>query len=235
MPLLTSDTSPRLEKAYRRLPDDYPPPYATPYTAAGVYDKVAILVVLAIVTGVYNYFANNTALLFLGIIAGLVFSLVGMFKPTTAKYMAPLYALAEGLALGGITAFYAAGNSGIIPMAVIFTGGIFLAALVIFRSGLVKVTPRFMAMAMMAMVGFFLVVIAQLLGLFSLNGAGGNLVIGVIGVVVGVLFLFIDFNFIQQSEQRQLPAEAEWVGALLLMTSLVFVYINILRILGRRR
>jgi uncharacterized YccA/Bax inhibitor family protein len=120
-------------------------------------------------------------------------------------------------------------------MAVIFTGGIFLAALVIFRSGLVKVTPRFMAMAMMAMVGFFLVVIAQLLGLFSLNGAGGNLVIGVIGVVVGVLFLFIDFNFIQQSEQRQLPAEAEWVGALLLMTSLVFVYINILRILGRQR
>jgi uncharacterized YccA/Bax inhibitor family protein len=224
-----------MEKAYRRLGDDYPPPYAKPYTAAGVYDKVGILVVLALVTGVYNYLVNNTALLLVGIVGGLVFSLVGIFKPHTAKFMAPLYALAEGLALGGITAFYAVGNTGIIPMAIIFTGGIFLAALVIFRTGLIRITPRFMAMAIMAIVGFFLVLLAQLFGLFSLNSSGGNLLIGVFGVLVGVLFLFIDFNFIQQSEQRQLPAEAEWSGALVLMTSLVFVYINVLRILGRRR
>jgi uncharacterized YccA/Bax inhibitor family protein len=160
-----------------------------------------------------------------------------MFRPRLAKFMAPLYALAEGLALGGITAYYATGNNGIVPLAIIFTGGVFLAALVIFRSGLVKVTPRFVSMAMMAAVGFLVVWLAILLGLPipGLSGSGGMAILGVFGVAIGVMFLFVDFNYIQASEQRQLPAEGEWLGALLLMTSLVMVYINILRILGRRR
>jgi uncharacterized YccA/Bax inhibitor family protein len=153
--------------------------------------------------------------------------------------VAPLYALAEGLALGGLTAWYATANSsGIVPLAIIFTGGIFLAALVIFRTGLVKVTPKFVAMTMMAAVGFLLVLIATSLGLPvpGLSGSSSLLVIGVIGVVIGVMFLFTDFNFVQVSEQRgDLPAEGEWYGALILMMSLVFLYINVLRILGRRR
>jgi uncharacterized YccA/Bax inhibitor family protein len=222
-----------MEKAFRRFPEDYPP--GRPYTAAGVYDKVAILVVLALVTGIYNYFAQNNVLVLVGIIGGFACALVGMFKPTAAKIAAPLYALLEGLALGGLTAYYATGDTGIVPMAIIFTGGIFVAALIVFRSGLVKVTPRFMAVTMIGLVGFVLVALAQAFGIASLNSPTEILVIGLIGVLLGTMMLFVDFNFIRQAEAAHLPAEAEWFGALMLMISLVFVYLNILRILARRR
>jgi uncharacterized YccA/Bax inhibitor family protein len=232
--------SPRYDRAFDRLTAEYPvQPGAATYTASGVYDKVGLLVLLTLITGTYSYFANNAGLILLGILAGLAFSLIGMFKPSTAKFMAPLYALAEGLALGGITAYYASatGGSGIVPMAIIFTGGIFLGALVIFRSGLVKVTQRFVGMAMMAAFGFLAVMLAVWIGLPipGLSGSGGLALMGVFGVAIGVMFLFIDFNYVQESERRQMPAEGEWLGALMLMTSLVFVYINVLRILGRRR
>jgi uncharacterized YccA/Bax inhibitor family protein len=238
MAMQTAERSPRLERGFSRLTDEYPmQPGAATFTAAGTYDKLAILVVLAMLTGAYGYFSPNNGLMILGIVAGLVFSLVGIFKPSTAKFMAPLYALAEGLALGGITAYYATGNNGIVPLAIIFTTGIFLTALVLFRTGLVRVTHKFVTMAMMAAGGFFLVLLATAFGLNipGLGGSGGELIIGVVGVGIGVMFLFIDFNYVQVSEQRQLPVQGEWLGALLLMTSLVMVYINVLRILGRRR
>jgi uncharacterized YccA/Bax inhibitor family protein len=239
MSMQTVDRSPRMERGFGRLIDDYPVTPATTrtFTAAGVYDKVGLLVVLALATGTVGYFSNNNGLILLGIVAGLVFSLVGMFKPTTAKFMAPLYALAEGLALGGITAYYATGNTGIVPLAIIFTGGIFLGALVVFRSGLVKITHKFVSMTLMALVGFFLVSLALAFGLHvpGLSGSGGLAVFGVIGIVIGIMTLFIDFNYVQIGEQQRLPAEGEWYAALLLMVGLVFVYINVLRVLGRRR
>jgi uncharacterized YccA/Bax inhibitor family protein len=237
MAMQTADRSVRMERAFDRMTDAYPlQPGARTFTAAGVYDKVGLMVVLAMATGAFSYFADNPGLMILGFVAGLVLSLVGIFRPATAKVVAPLYALAEGLALGGITAYYATGNSGIVPMAVIFTGGIFVAALVIFRSGLVKVTPKFVAMTMMASFGFILVLIAQMFGLsLGLGGSSGTAVIGVFGVALGVMYLFIDFNYVQVGEQRRLPADGEWYGALMLMMSLVLVYINVLRILGRRR
>lgn len=238
MSMQTVDRSPRMERGFARLTDEFPlQPGAATFTAAGVYDKLGLLVVLALATGVVGYFSNSPALILVGIFGGLIFSLVGIFKPSTAKFMAPLYALAEGLALGAITSYYATGTNSIVSLAVIFTGGIFLGALVIFRSGLVKVTPRFVSMAMMAAVGFIVVLIAQAFGLNfpGLGGSGGEVIIGLIGVGIGIMFLFIDFNYVQVSEQRRLPAQGEWLGALLLMTSLVMVYINVLRILGRRR
>lgn len=232
-------TSPRrMEKAFDRITDTYPFTPERVFTAAGVYDKTGMLVVLSLVTGTVGYLSNNGALILAGVILGLVFALVGIFKPTTAKYMAPLYALAEGLALGGTTAYYATTNgTGIVPMAIIFTGGIFLGALIVFRSGLIKVTPKFMAMTMMAFVGFFLLSLAILFGLPipGLSGSSTLLVLGVLGVAIGVACLFMDFNAIQIAEQKRLSADGEWYCALTLMIGLVFVYLNVLRILGRRR
>jgi len=234
----TKGRSARMERAYDRLTAEYGVPSSLDqrFTAAGVYDKVGLLVILALVTGAIGYATASAGLAILGIVAGLVFSLVGIFKPRTAPVMAPLYALAEGLALGAITAAVAVGTSGVAPLAILFTGGVFLAALVIFRSGLVKVTPKFVTMTMMAGVGFLIVILGGLLGLFpGLNSQTGLLVFGIIGVVIGVAYLFIDFNYVQVGEERGLPVQGEWYGALMLMMSLVFVYINVLRILASRR
>lgn len=229
----------RMDQTFDRIVRDYPGTPAKTYTAAGVYDKVAILVALALVTGAFSYAANiGIGWVLVAAIVGFVCAIVGFMKPMSAIVFAPLYALVEGVALGGLSAAYATqSSSGIIPLAIIFTGGIFVAALIIFRSGLVRVTPKFMQMTAMACFGFIAVLVASAFGLPipGLNSSGGDLVIGVIGVAIGTAFLFVDFQRIQTSEQIQLPAQAEWCGALMLMVSLVMVYINVLSILGRRR
>jgi len=226
-----------MERAYDRMEAEFggSADVAT-FSAAGVYDKAGLLVILALLTGAVGYATDSAALAIGGIFAGLVFYMVGLFKPGTAKIMAPLYALAEGLALGAITAAYASGSKGIAPLAIIFTAGIFIGALLIFRTGLVKVTQKFIAMVLMASVGFILVLLGGALGLFpGLSGQTGLLVVGIIGVVLGVAYLFIDFHYIEVFEERQAPVQAEWFGALLLMGSLVMVYLNVLRILASRR
>jgi uncharacterized YccA/Bax inhibitor family protein len=238
MSMQTTDRPRGRGAAYRRLNDAFPlQPGGKEFTAAGVYDKVGLLTVLALITGVYGYLSGYSALILPAILVGFGLAMLGRFMPTTAKFAAPAYALVEGYALGAITSYYAVGSNSIVPLAIIYTGGIFLGALIVFRSGLVKVTHRFVSMAMMAAVGFLCVLLASAFGLPipGLSGSGGDLLIGVFGVIVGTMFLFIDFNFAQVSEQRRASAEGEWLGALLIMNALVLVYINVLGIMGRRR
>lgn len=233
----TRGRSARMEKAYDRMALEFGVPATTErFTAAGVYDKTGLLTIIALVTGAVGYATQSAGLALLGILGGAVLALVGIFKPGTARVVAPLYAVAEGLALGAITAAYATGSSGVAPLAIIFTGAIFIAALVVFRSGLVRVTPKFVSMTLMGGIGFLVVLVAGMLGLFpGLSSQTGLLVLGIVGLGLGVAYLFVDFDYIAVGEQRALPVEAEWYGALILMMSLVFVYINVLRILGRRR
>jgi uncharacterized YccA/Bax inhibitor family protein len=233
----TQGRSARMERGYDRMVAEFGPGTETErFTAAGVYDKLGMLVVLALLAGAVGYATDSMALVVVGLIGGLVLSLIGIFKPETARVVAPLYAVCEGLCLGALTAAFATGSSGIAPLAVIFTGGIFLAALAIFRTGLVRVTPRFVSMLMMAGVGFFLVSLAGVFGLFpGLSSQTGLLIFGVIGVVIGVGYLFFDFDYIRRGEERGLPVQGEWYGALLLMMSLAFVYLNVLRVLASRR
>ena len=222
MAMATRNRSARMERAYDRLGAAYGGSVdVATYTAAGVYDKLGLLVLLALVTGAVGYATASTALLVVGLLGGFVLAMVGIFRPTAARSVAPLYAT---------------GSKGVAPLAIVFTAAVFVGALVVFRSGFVKVTPRFVSMTIMAGFGFLAVLIAGLFGLFpGLSSQTGLLVIGVIGVVIGVMYLFIDFNAVQLGEQRRLPAEAEWYGALMLMMSLVFVYINVLRVVASRR
>jgi uncharacterized YccA/Bax inhibitor family protein len=237
MAMATRNRSARMERAYDRLDDAYDRPVGVDtYTASGVYDKLGMLVLIALASGAVGYATNSTAVLLLGLLGGFVLGMVGIFKPTAAPVIAPLYSLAEGLCLGALTALYATGSSGVAPLAIIFTAAVFLGALFVFRTGLVKVTPRFVSMTIMAGFGFMAVLIAGLFGLFpGLSSQTGLLVIGVIGVVIGVMYLFVDFNAVQLGEQRRLPVQAEWYGAFTLMMSLVFVYINVLRVVASRR
>ena len=234
----TIDRSPRIERAFDRYTRETGRPLAdaAPFSASGVFDKLGLLVLLALLTGAVGYASDSAGLFLLGLIVGLVASLVGIFKPTAARIAAPIYALAEGLALGTLTALYATGSNGVAPLAIIFTSGIFLGALVLFRTGIVKVTPRFVSMTIMAGFGFLLVLIFGMLGLFpGLSSQSGLLVIGLIGVAIGVMYLFVDFWAVQSAEERALPADAEWYFSLMLMMSLVFVYINVLRVVASRR
>src|SRR5579872_3108608 len=108
MAMTTTGRSARMERGFDRLVAEYGPGTTTEtFTAAGVYDKLGLLVILALVAGAVGYVTDSAAVAFLGLFGGLGLALVAIFRPATAHVVAPLYAIAEGLCLGAITAAYA--------------------------------------------------------------------------------------------------------------------------------
>lgn len=231
--------APTQERSYERLSVTYPlVGGAERFTAAGVYDKLAgLLFVVALSAAVGAFFLPGAAILGLLLVA-LGSSLAGIFKPNLARICAPVYAVAEGAVLGYISRVYAEEAGGTVPLAILFTAAVFVGCLAAFRSGLVRVTPRFLTMTMVATFALFAVFLASLIGLPipGVQDVGTTgLIFGVIGLGVGVLNLFVNFAAIQDMEERGADAQGEWFGALILLTSLVLVYISILRILGSSR
>jgi len=231
--------APTQERSYERLASTYPlQGDAAPFSASGVYDKLAgLLFIVALSAAVGAFFLPLAAVVVLLLVA-LGSSLLGIFKPKLARVCAPVYAVAEGAVLGYISRLYTEEAGGVVPLAILFTGAVFVGCLVAFRSGLVKVTPRFLTMTMVASFGLLALFMASLLGLPipGVEDVGTKgLIFGVIGLGVGVLNLFVDFAAIQDMEKRGADSGGEWFGALILLTSLVLVYISILRILASSR
>ena len=227
------------ERSFERLSTTYPlRGGGEPFTASGVYDKLAGLLFIVALSAVVGALFLPTPAAFALLLVAVASSLVGIFKPDLARICAPVYALAEGAVLGYISRLYSQDAGGIVPLAILFTAGVFVGCLVAFRSGLVKVTPRFMTMTMIASFALFAVFLASLIGL-PIPGVRDlgtlGLLFGVVGLGVGVLNLFVDFAAIQQMEERAVDQKGEWFGALILLTSLVLVYVSILRILAASR
>jgi uncharacterized YccA/Bax inhibitor family protein len=206
-----------------------------PFSAARAFDKLVILSTIALVTGVFGYVAVPIGLALVCMIAAFALVVVSWFRMRWARVIAPAYAVLEGVALGAISAEYSTLGHGIVPTAIVFTAGVFVAALVLYRTGLVRVTPRMVSLALMGGLGLMAVALLSLLGL-SLPGVNDfgtfGLLFGVFALAVAVLNLFTDFEYVNRSEQLGVSADAEWSAAFAMMTALVLVYISILRILG---
>ncbi len=209
-----------------------------------VYDKLALLVLLTAVVGGISYRAVDVnvsvgRLIAPSFVVAMAAMLIGQFKPNYAKVAAPIYALAEGVVLGVISKSYANVRGGIVPTAIVATSLLFVGCLLVFRTGVVKVTPKFVQMTSIAGLTLFAL---YLLSIFGLSVPGINelgpkgMIFGVIGLGIGLSYLFIDFDRIEKAEQSQtLHDTAEWFLAFQLLLSLVMVYINVLRILGSSR
>ena len=206
------------------------------FKASRAYDKLLTLVTITVVCGVAGYFSKVPSGVAFGcVVVAFFLALSSWFKPQWARFTGPAYSVVEGVALGVISSAYSHIGHGIIPTAIVFTGGVFLAALGLYRTGLVKVTPRMAAMAFMGAVGLALVAGLSMLGLPipGLNSFGPvGIIIGVVMLAIAVLNLFVDFDFVQRAEHLQLPADAEWSAAFAMMTALVLVYLSILRIIA---
>lgn len=179
-----------------------------------------------------------------GAIGGFIMALVTTFKKDWAPVSAPVYALLEGLFIGGISAFFELQYPGIVIQAVGLTFGTLFALLLIYKSGMIQVTQKFrlgIAAATGAIMLFYLVVwIASFFGanLFydvrwgsSPIGIGFSLVV----VTIAALNLVLDFDFIERGSQSGVPKYMEWYGAFGLMVTLVWLYIEILRLLAKMR
>ncbi|MBF0479250.1 MAG: Bax inhibitor-1/YccA family protein [Candidatus Omnitrophica bacterium] len=177
-----------------------------------------------------------------GAIAGFVLGLITMFKTTWAKVTVPLYAVAEGLFLGGLSAIFELQYPGIVLNAVGLTFATLLCLLTAYRTGMVKVTDKFRA-GIVAATGAICVVYliswiasffhAQIPGIFGHGavGIGFSLVV----VVIAALNLVLDFDFIERGAEQGMPQYMEWYGAFGLMVTLVWLYLEILRLLAKLR
>jgi uncharacterized YccA/Bax inhibitor family protein len=209
-----------------------------PFVAADVLDKVGVLCMLAIVTGIGAAVVSlPTGVLVIAFLAAFGFSIAGLLRPAKAHLFAPLYALSVGVALGGISKFYANGRGSVVPLAIIGTAAIFLAVLVAYRTGLVRVGTRFIQVTVITGFGVLAMGLAVWLGIplpGTSSGSGSFVILFVAYLVFGVMGLFVDFNFAYMAEKAGVSKDGEWFAALSIMTSLVLIYLSLLRILGRR-
>ena len=205
------------------------------FSANRAYDKLIGLCTLALASGVVGYFFVPAGAAYGFMLVAFALVLTGWFRMRWARYLAPTYSVLEGLALGSVSAAFSAFGHGVVPAAIVFTAAVFFGALILYRTGLVRVTPRMMSLAFMGALGITAVGLLSLLGLSvpgvrDLTGAG--LIFSVLALGIAVLNLFTDFQYVATAEARGVTSEGEWAAAFAMMTALVLVYISMLRILG---
>ena len=209
-------------------------------TVEGAVNKTMMLFGLMFLTAFYAWTNPSPILIIGGAIGGLIAVLVGSFKPTTAPIAAPIYALLEGLFVGGISAVYAAQTNGIVTQAVLLTMGTLVLMLLIYKSGIIPVTQKFKMGVFMATGAIMLAyVMSWILGMFGVSipylHEGGMIGIGISVVIIGVaaLNLLIDFDSFEKGEMAGAPKYMEWTFAMGLLVTLVWLYIEFLRLLSK--
>ncbi len=218
-------------------------------TLNGPVNKTGILLLLAVLTAAFAWtqiqFTEQGAVggglyLWGGLIGGFVLALITTFKKTWAPVTAPLYALVEGFFLGAISAIYNNMYNGIVLQAVMLTMGTLFALLFAYRTGLIKATENFKLGVVAATGGIALVYLATIvLGFFNINiplihesgliGIGFSLFV----IVIAALNLVLDFDFIESGVEQGAPKYMEWYGGFGLMVTLVWLYIEFLRLLSK--
>lgn len=211
-------------------------------TVAGAVNKTLILFAILMVTTVISYIMPTPFLLYTGMIGGLILYFWAIFKPHKAPILAPAYAGFEGMFVGTISAIYAAQFAGIVFQAISLTFATLFMMLMIYKSGLIKVTQKFRAGVVMATGAVFLVYIISLVGNFvgfnvPLIHEGGIMGIGITVVIIGVaaMNLLLDFDNFEKGEAMQAPKYMEWFFAMSLMVTLVWLYVEFLRLLSKLR
>ncbi len=209
-------------------------------TVSGAVNKSFILGLIMLVTAVAGYSMANPIFIWGGAILGLVAVIAASYKPEWSPTLAPVYAALEGLFVGSISAVYAAAFfPGIIWQAVTLTMAVFFIMLFVYKAGIIKVTGKFRAGVIMATGAILLVYIVNLvLSLFGIHmpflHEGGTIGILISLAIIGVasLNLLLDFDNFDKGEQHGAPNYYEWFFAMGLLVTLVWLYLEILRLLA---
>jgi uncharacterized YccA/Bax inhibitor family protein len=192
--------------------------------------------------GVVTQTVDFPAWSWVALFVGFGLAMVCIFKPKASPFLAPLYAIAEGVFLGVISKAFEVQWDGIVFQAILATVGVFFATLALYVFGVVKVTRKFQLAVIGATFGiFFLYLFAWLLTLFGVDVAFWNdpsplgIIISVVICVVASLNLFLDYEFIAQASKAGAPKYMEWYGAFGIMVTLVWLYLEMLRLIAKLR
>ena len=221
-------------------------------TIKGTITKTFILTLMVFLGAAYTWKVFNEAInpaslapwMWGGLIGGFVLALIISFNPKSAQYLSPIYAILEGFFLGAISAIYNAAFAeiapGIIMNAILLTLMVTFAMLFVYRTNIIKVDGKFakvMFMAISAIALYYILnIVLRFFGVhLTMLHDGGLLSIGIsiVIVVVAAFTLLLDFNFIEKASYARAPKYMEWYGAFGLMVTLVWLYLEILRLLGK--
>jgi uncharacterized YccA/Bax inhibitor family protein len=222
-------------------------------TVRGTMQKFGFLMLLVMAGAAYTwklYYSYKVPTMmtffYVGMIGGMICAFATIFVPRLAKYLSPAYALLEGFLLGGLSAIinesFKAKYPNIIMEAVLLTFGVAFAVFLLYNFRIIQATNKFRAVILSSMVGigiFYLVDIV--LGFFGVNipfmRFGDNSVIGIVVnlfvVVIAALSLVLNFDQIETGEKMGAPKYMEWYGAFGLLVTLIWLYLEILRLLSR--
>jgi len=221
-------------------------------TLQGTVNKTGILLALVVVGAAYtwNLFfqtggdaAAVMPIAIGGAIGGLIFALVTIFKKTWAGVTAPAYAVLQGLFLGGISAIFEVQFPGIVIQATGLTLGTLASLLLLYKLGIIKPTENFRLMIVSATMGIgLLYLVSFVMNMFGSTGIGFIHSNGLMGigfslfvVAIAALNLVLDFDFIEQGSEQGAPKYMEWFGAFALMVTLIWLYLEMLRLLAKLR
>ena len=216
-------------------------------TVNGTLDKTFLLFLCALLPAAYTWnqftagFTDKAGMLMgVGAIVGFIMALIISF--TRNKFLTPLYAVCEGLFLGGVSAVFNAQYPGIVIQAVIGTFATMFTMLGLYRIGAIKCTDKFRSIIFTATLSVAVLYLIQWIGSFfhysipAIFGAGTiGIGFSILVVAIAALNLILDFDFIEKGSQAMLPKDYEWYGAFGLMVTLVWLYIEILRLLAKLR
>jgi uncharacterized YccA/Bax inhibitor family protein len=218
-------------------------------TVQGTAVKTGLLVVILLATGAFAWsqFASGDAtiaygLVIAGSIGGFVVALVTIFSPKLAPFTAPIYAALQGLVLGAISAIFEAMYPGIVIQAVGLSIGVLVVMLFLFGTRIIRATQKFRIAVIAATGAICLVYLVDIvIGFFGTRlpfiHETGVVGIGfsVIVVIIAALNLILDFDFIERGASQQAPKYMEWYGGFSLLVTLVWMYLEILRLLAKIR
>lgn len=231
------------------LTGNIPTAIGVPMTIQGTLNKLMLLFcIMAISGGVVwqqfslGYLDKVNIIMMIGLVVGLITGFVIIFKQHLAPVLTPVYAFAEGALLGGISAFLETKFPGVVIQAVALTFMTILAMAVLYKAGLIRATEKFRSTIMISTGAIALLYLVSIIAsLFGVNipvftsSSPISIIFSLIVVTIASLNLIMDFDFIEQGSARLLPKQYEWYGAFGLLVTIVWLYLEILRLLSKLR
>lgn len=242
-------SNPILDSSFNQNSGHYSYQQTAPMTMNGVISKLSLMAVLMVLSGGatwYQFSIGNldkvNTLMMGGLIVGFIAVLVASFIKKTMPFAVPIYAFAEGAFLAGTSCYFEATLPGVVIQAVALTFITLFTMIFLYATRVIKVTEKFRSVVFsmtFAVMIFYL--IAFVLSLFHINipllVSNSPLSIGVSVFMCGLasVNLLIDFDFIENATRNFFPKEYEWTATLGLLTTIVWLYIEILRLLSKLR
>ena len=209
-------------------------------TLEGTVNKTLISLILLFISAIYSWQNFSMTIITIGGIGGFILALTTIFKKEWSPFTTPAYCALKGLAVGGISVIFEQQYPGIVSQAIFLTFGILFSLLLAYKTKIIKPTENFKLGLVAATGGIFIIyIINMIMGFFgssiplinsnSMYGVGFSIFV----VIIASLNLVLDFDFIEQGAEKGAPKYMEWYGAFGLMVTLIWLYLEILKLLAK--